>query len=170
MVRVGRDLCGSSRPTLLPKQGHPEQAAQVWYPQSLYGVASCRSLTWKRGRGARWWFRTCLAAASTRSVGSAVGGRRKPPPISDVTLLEPGSDRRWCLLSLAGMAPLIRHGVSGWGGRLLRSTSLEFRCWVIPCSSSCFQNTRLGCPLLIDHFLFLSEKAVNTSQELWFTG
>ena len=28
MVRVGRDLCGSSSPTLLPKQGHPEQAAE----------------------------------------------------------------------------------------------------------------------------------------------
>jgi len=25
---VGRDLCGSSSPTPLPKQGHPEQAAQ----------------------------------------------------------------------------------------------------------------------------------------------
>ena len=28
MFRVGRDLCGSPSPTLLPKQGHPEQAAQ----------------------------------------------------------------------------------------------------------------------------------------------
>jgi len=28
MFRVGRDLCGSSGPTPLPKQGHPEQAAQ----------------------------------------------------------------------------------------------------------------------------------------------
>ena len=28
MVGVGRDLCGSSSPTLLPKQGHPERAAQ----------------------------------------------------------------------------------------------------------------------------------------------
>ena len=28
MVGVGRDLCGSPNPTLLPKQGHPEQAAQ----------------------------------------------------------------------------------------------------------------------------------------------
>jgi len=28
MVGVGRDLCGSPSPTLLPKQGHPEQAAQ----------------------------------------------------------------------------------------------------------------------------------------------
>ena len=28
MVRVGRDLCGSSSPTPLPKQDHPEQAAQ----------------------------------------------------------------------------------------------------------------------------------------------
>jgi len=28
MVGVGRDLCGSSSSTLLPKQGHPEQAAQ----------------------------------------------------------------------------------------------------------------------------------------------
>jgi len=28
MFGVGRALCGSSGPTLLPKQGHPEQAAQ----------------------------------------------------------------------------------------------------------------------------------------------
>jgi len=28
MVGVGRDLCESSSPTSLPKQGHPEQAAQ----------------------------------------------------------------------------------------------------------------------------------------------
>jgi len=28
MVGVGRDLCGSPSPTLLPKQGHSEQAAQ----------------------------------------------------------------------------------------------------------------------------------------------
>ena len=28
MVGVGRDLCGSSSPTLLPKQGHPQQAAE----------------------------------------------------------------------------------------------------------------------------------------------
>jgi len=28
MVGVGRDLCGSSSPTLLPKQDHPEQAAK----------------------------------------------------------------------------------------------------------------------------------------------
>ena len=28
MVGFGRDLCGSPTPTLLPKQGHPEQAAQ----------------------------------------------------------------------------------------------------------------------------------------------
>jgi len=28
MVGVGRDLCGSSSPTLLPKQGHPEQAVE----------------------------------------------------------------------------------------------------------------------------------------------
>ena len=28
MFGVGRDLCGSSGPTPLPKQGHPEQAAQ----------------------------------------------------------------------------------------------------------------------------------------------
>ena len=27
MVGVGRDLCGSSSPTLLPKQGHLQQAA-----------------------------------------------------------------------------------------------------------------------------------------------
>jgi len=28
MVGVGRDLCGSSSPTALPKQGHLQQAAQ----------------------------------------------------------------------------------------------------------------------------------------------
>ena len=28
MVGVGKDLCGSSSPTLLPKQGHLQQAAQ----------------------------------------------------------------------------------------------------------------------------------------------
>ena len=28
MFGVGRALCGSSSPTLLPKQGHPEQAVQ----------------------------------------------------------------------------------------------------------------------------------------------
>ena len=28
MFGVGRDRCGSSSPTLLPKQGHPDQAAQ----------------------------------------------------------------------------------------------------------------------------------------------
>jgi len=28
MVRVGRDLCGSSSPSPLPKQGHLHQAAQ----------------------------------------------------------------------------------------------------------------------------------------------
>jgi len=28
MAGVGRDLCGSSSPTLLPKQGHLQQAAQ----------------------------------------------------------------------------------------------------------------------------------------------
>jgi len=28
MVGAGRDLCGSSSPTLLPKQGHLQQAAQ----------------------------------------------------------------------------------------------------------------------------------------------
>jgi len=28
MVGVGRELCGSSSPTLLPKQGHLQQAAQ----------------------------------------------------------------------------------------------------------------------------------------------
>jgi len=28
LVGVGRDLCGSSSPTLLPKQGHLQQAAQ----------------------------------------------------------------------------------------------------------------------------------------------
>jgi len=35
MVRVGRDLCGSSGPTLLPKQGHLQQAAQGLVQASL---------------------------------------------------------------------------------------------------------------------------------------
>jgi len=29
MLGIGRDLCGSSSPTALPKQGHLEQAAQA---------------------------------------------------------------------------------------------------------------------------------------------
>jgi len=35
MVGVGRDLCGSSSPTLLPKQGHLQQAAQHLVQPSL---------------------------------------------------------------------------------------------------------------------------------------
>jgi len=35
MVGVGRDLCGSSSPTLLPKQGHLQQAAQNRVQASL---------------------------------------------------------------------------------------------------------------------------------------
>ena len=35
MVGVGRDLCGPSSPTPLPKQGHPEQAAQDRVQASL---------------------------------------------------------------------------------------------------------------------------------------
>ena len=35
MFGVGRDLCGSSSPTPLPKQGHPEQAAQDLVQVSL---------------------------------------------------------------------------------------------------------------------------------------
>ena len=35
MLGVGRDLCGSSSPTLLPKQGHPEQAAQDLFQVGL---------------------------------------------------------------------------------------------------------------------------------------
>jgi len=35
MVGVGRDLCGSSSPTLLPKQGHLQQAAQDCYQTLL---------------------------------------------------------------------------------------------------------------------------------------
>ena len=34
-VRVGRDLCGSSSPTLPPKQGHLQQAAQDCVQASL---------------------------------------------------------------------------------------------------------------------------------------
>ena len=30
MVVVGRDLCGSSSPTLLPKQGRLQQAAEIY--------------------------------------------------------------------------------------------------------------------------------------------
>jgi len=40
MVRDGRDLCGSSSPTPLPKQGHPEQAAQDRVQAGLAGVIS----------------------------------------------------------------------------------------------------------------------------------
>ena len=35
MLGVGRDLCGSSSPTLLPKQGHLQQAAQNLVQESL---------------------------------------------------------------------------------------------------------------------------------------
>jgi len=35
MVGVGRDLWGSPSPTPLPKQGHPEQAAQDLVPAGL---------------------------------------------------------------------------------------------------------------------------------------
>jgi len=35
MVGFGRDLCGSSRPTLLPKQGHLEQFAQELVQEGL---------------------------------------------------------------------------------------------------------------------------------------
>jgi len=35
MLGVGRDLCGSSSPTLLPKQGHLQQAAQELFQAGL---------------------------------------------------------------------------------------------------------------------------------------
>jgi len=35
MVGVGRDLCGSSSPTSLPKQGHLQQAAQDFVQAGL---------------------------------------------------------------------------------------------------------------------------------------
>jgi len=35
MLGVGKDLCGSSSPTPLPKQGHLEQAAQ-WCLSAIY--------------------------------------------------------------------------------------------------------------------------------------
>jgi len=35
MLGVGRDLCGSSSPTLLPKQGHLRQAARTLSRQVL---------------------------------------------------------------------------------------------------------------------------------------
>ena len=35
MFRVGRDLCGSSSPTLLPKQGHLQQAAEDFVQAGL---------------------------------------------------------------------------------------------------------------------------------------
>ena len=38
MFGVGRDLCGSSSPTPLPKQGHPEQAAQDCIQADLHSV------------------------------------------------------------------------------------------------------------------------------------
>jgi len=41
MVGVGRDLCGSSGPTPLPKQGHLEQAAQFVLTGFSDKVAQC---------------------------------------------------------------------------------------------------------------------------------
>jgi len=41
MVGVGRDLCGSSSPTLLPKQGHLQQTAQDLV-QALWGKGRTR--------------------------------------------------------------------------------------------------------------------------------
>ena len=38
MVRVGRDLCGSSSPTLLPKQGHL-QHIPLWIEHILTNAA-----------------------------------------------------------------------------------------------------------------------------------
>jgi len=35
MVGFGRDLCGSSSPTPLPKQGHPEQAIGIRFRSGL---------------------------------------------------------------------------------------------------------------------------------------
>jgi len=35
MVRVRRDLCGSSSPTLLPKQGHLQQAVEAFVQVGL---------------------------------------------------------------------------------------------------------------------------------------
>jgi len=35
MVGVGRDLCGSSSPTLLPKQGHLQEGAQDLVQEGL---------------------------------------------------------------------------------------------------------------------------------------
>jgi len=40
IVGVGRDLCGSSGPTLLPKQGHLQQAAQVLLRSTAYNTIS----------------------------------------------------------------------------------------------------------------------------------
>jgi len=48
IVGVGRDLCGSSSPTLLPKQGHLEQAAKDLVQAGLwFGVFSVKGDTEK---------------------------------------------------------------------------------------------------------------------------
>jgi len=41
MFRVGRDLCGSSSPTPLLKQDHPEQAAQTTLFCSIHESGPC---------------------------------------------------------------------------------------------------------------------------------
>jgi len=39
MVGVGRDLCGSSSPTLLPKQGHLQQAVEDLVQVGIFEAA-----------------------------------------------------------------------------------------------------------------------------------
>jgi len=55
MVGVGRDLCGSSSPTPLPKQGHLEQAAQdrVWAGLEYLQRRRIHNLSGQPGPGLR---------------------------------------------------------------------------------------------------------------------
>jgi len=59
MFGVGRDLCGSSSPTHLPKQGHLQQAAQELVQAGLEYLQRGRlhSLPGQGGKGAE--FRWC---------------------------------------------------------------------------------------------------------------
>jgi len=67
MVRVGRDLCGSSSPTLLPKQGHPQHRAGS---SCTCGAGTQRWVMEERG------FHTILSfpcSASSRAGGEPSG-------------------------------------------------------------------------------------------------
>jgi len=89
MVRVGRDLCGSSSPTLLPKQGHLQQAAQdlVQFQPSLAGSWKAQRLLFsyefaagqRRGLG---WCPEPSAGARLSCGGSAGVGAASLSPSS----------------------------------------------------------------------------------------